>query len=153
MSNTGLEIFDTTLQETNRWLKLAMEYLETDNRHHAFTVLRATLHALRDHIGPEKAVHLGAQLPMLLRGAYYEGWRLAGTPSHDRRAEDFLNHVDSGLRGKLPFDAEDAARATFRVFAQCLDGGEAKILISLLPAEIRVMWPNYFGEGQASVSI
>jgi hypothetical protein len=79
MSKTGLEIFDTTLQETNHYLKRAMEELQTDDRKLAFTALRATLHALRDRIGPANAVHLAAQLPMLLRGAYYEA---GASPRH-----------------------------------------------------------------------
>ena len=68
MSTTGLPVFDTTVQETNLWLKAIMEGLHTDDRHLAYVALRATLHALRDRIGPENAVHLAAQLPMLVRG-------------------------------------------------------------------------------------
>ena len=80
MSTTGLAVFDTTVQETNLWLKGIMEGLHTDDRHLAYLALRATLHALRDRLGPENAVQLAAQLPMLVRGLYYEGWRLAAAP-------------------------------------------------------------------------
>lgn len=70
---TGLDVFDKTVQESNLWLKDIMERLSTSDRHHAYSTLRAVLHALRDRIGAESAAHLGAQLPMLLRGLYYEG--------------------------------------------------------------------------------
>ena len=73
MSTTGLAVFDKTLQETNLWLKELMVRLGTDDREQAYTVLKATLHAVRDRLGPENAAHLGAQLPILLRGVYYEG--------------------------------------------------------------------------------
>ena len=72
---TGLDTFDTTIQESNLWLKDLMEQLGTYDRHHAYSTLRAVLHVLRDCIGPDNAAHLGAQLPMLIRGLYYEGWR------------------------------------------------------------------------------
>jgi uncharacterized protein (DUF2267 family) len=65
MSVTGLEVFDTTLQETNHWLKLMMGELGTDSRQAAFGALRGALHAVRDRIGVNNAVHLGAQMPML----------------------------------------------------------------------------------------
>ncbi len=68
MSPTGFDTFDTTVQETNHWLKIMMSELGTDDRRAAFNALRAALHALRDRVGLENAVHLGAQLPMLRRG-------------------------------------------------------------------------------------
>ena len=37
-----------------------MGELGTDDRRTAFNALRAALHALRDRIGPESAIHLGA---------------------------------------------------------------------------------------------
>ena len=141
MSNTGLEVFDTTLHETNRWLKIMMGELETDDRRLAFTALRATLHALRDRIGPANAVHLGAQLPMLLRGAFYEGWRLAGTPTHERHVDDFLFHIDGNLPPNSHVNAERAARASFVAMTECLDAGEVAKVIQLLPSEIRWLWP------------
>ena len=39
----GLDVFDTTLQHTNLWLKDLMEDLRID-RHPAYKVLSATLH-------------------------------------------------------------------------------------------------------------
>jgi uncharacterized protein (DUF2267 family) len=140
MSKTGLEVFDTTLQETNHWLRLMMAELDSNDRRRAFAALRAGLHALRDRIGAVNAVHLGAQLPMLLRGAYYEGWRLPGS-TRERHAEDYLNHVDSHLPRNSTFDASEVALATFRVLAQCLDPGETRKLRRILPPEIGALWP------------
>ena len=37
--------------------------------------MRSTLQALQDRLPPDEAVHLGAQLPNIVRGAYYEGWK------------------------------------------------------------------------------
>jgi uncharacterized protein (DUF2267 family) len=142
MSRNGLGVFDKTLQETHQWLRAMMEELETDNRRIAFSALRAMLHTLRDRIGPANAVHLGAQLPMLLRGAYYEGWRLVGTPTHERLFEDFLDHVAANLPDTMPVDAGEVSRAGFAVLADMLDAGEFEKLIQLLPAEIRMLRPE-----------
>jgi uncharacterized protein (DUF2267 family) len=153
MSRTGLQVFDTTLQETNHWLKRVMEELETDDRKFAFAALRATLHALRDLIGPGNAVHLGAQLPMLLRGAYYEGWRLSETPTHERHLDGFLAHVDANLPRNAQVASGEAARAAFGVLLECLDGGEADKLMRLLPMEIRSLSTGDFDESQHQLAI
>jgi uncharacterized protein (DUF2267 family) len=142
MSRSGLDVFDTTVQETHRWLKIVMEVLETDNRRMAFAVLRAVLHALRDRIGPANAVHLGAQLPMLLRGAYYEGWHVAGTPTRERHLGPFLEHIGRNLE-KWPIEPAEAARAAFVALAERLDAGEVAKVIGMLPLEIRALWPDY----------
>ena len=143
MSTHGLNIFDTTIQETNHWLKLMMEQLGTSSRRQAFNALRAGLHVLRDRIGPVHAVQLGAQLPMLLRGAYYEGWRISETPSHERRIEDYLDRVDASLPRNTNIDGYEATRATFTVLSQCIDEGEIDKVLRILPSELRVLWPAH----------
>lgn len=142
MSTTGLSVFDRTLQETNAWLKVVMGDLKTDDRERAYGALKAGLHALRDRIGPENAVHLGAQLPLLVRGAYYEGWHMAGTPTKERHLQAFLEHVRNGLPKGSEDDPETAARATFGVLRQRLDPGEFNKLIRILPPELRELWPT-----------
>ncbi len=141
MTATGLEVFDTTLQATNHWLNLMMLELETDDRRLAFKALRGVFHALRDRVGPVNATHLGAQLPMLLRGAYYENWHPAGTPTRERHLEDFLDHVAA----ELP-DCEvgpgEAMQAALAVMAQCLDRGEMIKLRHMLPHEALNLWPK-----------
>jgi uncharacterized protein (DUF2267 family) len=145
MSKTGLDVFDTTLQETNHWLRIVMEELETDNRRLAFAVLRAVLHALRDRIGSVNAVHLAAQLPMLLRGAFYEGWRPGAKPRRGRHLDAFLANVASGLNGRWPVDAEEASRAGFVALAEQVERNEVLKLMNMLPPEIRQLWPANAG--------
>lgn len=142
MSTTGLEVFDKTLQETNRWLKLMMGELGTENRSVAFAALRASLHALRDRVGADNAVHLGAQMPMLLRGAYYESWRPAATPTRERRLGEFIEHVQSELPKDSSVNPAEAARACFSAMSQCLDSGEMLKLRGILPHEILNLWPD-----------
>ena len=64
ISTSGVAALDHTVQETKRRLRAVAEQLHFEDRHHAYLALRAVLHALRDRLPPEVAVHLGAQLPM-----------------------------------------------------------------------------------------
>lgn len=140
MTMTGLPGFDTTVHETNQWLRSLMSRLETDDRRLAYAALRSTLHALRDRLGVENAAHLSAQLPMLVRGLYYEGWRPGKPMVKERHKEQFLQHIAGELdAAKMPLDAEDAATAVFDVMAERLDPGEVVKMLGLLPAELREM--------------
>ncbi len=138
---TGTDVFDKTLQETNLWLKDLMQRINTEDRHLAYRILSTTLHAIRDRIGPENAVHLAAQLPMLIRGFYYEGWRPAGTPSKERHANDFLERVRKELDRGAEMDVDQAVRAVFEVMCDKLDSGEVEKLIRIFPEDLRKLWP------------
>jgi uncharacterized protein (DUF2267 family) len=138
---TGLDVFDTTLKETNLWLKELMERLGTYDRHHAYSTLRAVLHALRDRIGPENAAHLSAQLPMLVRGIFYEGWDPTGKPTKERHEVEFIAHVGRELPRADEGEVEDGICAVFGLLAQKLDFGEAIKVAGVLPKELRELWP------------
>lgn len=75
-----VSVIDRTVAKTYEWLERLCRELETDDRQHAYMTLRAVLHAMRDRIGPEVSVHLAAQLPLLVRGIFYEGWDPSRTP-------------------------------------------------------------------------
>jgi uncharacterized protein (DUF2267 family) len=140
MSQTGLAAFDSTVQTTNVWLHEIMEQLGWADQHRAYHALRAVLHALRDRLPVDQATALGAQLPMLVRGFYYEGWHPSGKPLKERKKEEFLAHIAAAFQDGAYLDPEEVARAVFRVLARHVSGGEIADVMSLLPAEIRSLW-------------
>lgn len=140
MSMTGLEVFDTTLQKTNEWLHEIMDELAIEERHAAYVALRGTLHVLRDRLPLEEAAHLGAQLPMLVRGFYYEGWRPVREPVKIHR-EEFVLRVEEQLTGGLEEDAEAVVRAVFQVLSRKISRGEIEQVEQTLPNDLRDLWP------------
>lgn len=52
------------------------------------------LHCLRDRLSVDQAAHLSAQLPLLVRGIYYESYHPAGKPEKVRSRAEFLEHVN-----------------------------------------------------------
>ncbi|MGE0823791.1 MAG: DUF2267 domain-containing protein [Candidatus Binatia bacterium] len=142
MSTTGLEAFDATLQKTHLWLNDIMDELACEgDRHGAYIALRAVLHALRDHLTIEEATDLGAQLPMLIRGLYYEGWRPTGKPVKERQKEAFLAHIRHAFTDNETINVENVARAVFRVLARHVTAGEIADVKHQLPAALRALWP------------
>lgn len=140
---TGLDVFDATLQKTNQWLnKIEQRESIGGNRNRSYLVLRGTLHALRDELNPNEAVHLGAQLPMLIRGFYYEGWNPAKTPVKDRDREAFLKRVEGLLMAAGGVNPERAVRAVFDVMNEEMDPGELVQVRKLLPHNVRTLWPE-----------
>jgi uncharacterized protein (DUF2267 family) len=142
MSMTGLEVFDSTLQKTNEWLDEVMSELVIEQRKTGYAALRATLHALRDRLPMEEAVHLGAQLPMLVRGFYYEGWRPVQELIKMHR-EEFLLRVEEQLTGGASeFDPEVVVRAIFQILSRRISRGEIEQVEQTLPKDLRDLWPE-----------
>ncbi len=142
MSFTGLDVFDRTIQLTNIWLKELMEKLGTDDRHRAYLALRSVLHALRDRLTVEEAADLAAQLPMLIRGIYYEGYHPADKPLKERHREEFLAHIREQFRKDPEVDAEAIVRAVFALLDEKITRGEIEDVRHALPRHIRELWPE-----------
>ena len=140
-TTTHVEALDRAMHSANVWLKEIKGELGTDDAHRAYQALRTTLHALRDRLPPEEATHLGAQLPLLVRGVYYDGWKLAGKPVTIRKKEEFLEWVRSEVADPA-FDPEAAARAVFRVLDRRVTAGEVADVRHALPQAIRELWPK-----------
>jgi uncharacterized protein (DUF2267 family) len=141
--STGLDTFDKTVQESNIWLKDIMDRLDTEDRHRAYSHLRAVLHALRDRIGPESAAHLGAQLPMLLRGLFYESWDPTHKPTKERHEEEFLARIGRELPRAEAGEAEQGALAVLDVLSKHVDRGAAVKIAGMFPQELRRFWPAF----------
>ena len=141
MSATGLAVFDTTIQKTHVWLDDIMREMQwSDERQRAYLALRSVLHALRDRLTMEETLDLGAQLPMLVRGFYYEGWKPLDTPRKERHKEEFLAHIKQAFRNDDRMDPEQITRAVFRVLARRVNEGEIQDIQRILPAELRELW-------------
>ena len=135
-----VDAFQITLQKTGEWLRDIRQLLEWESDQRAYLALRAVLHTLRDRLPVVEAVHLGSQLPMLVRGFYYEGWRPHGKPLKERHKEEFLAHVAAAFRVDFDADSEDVTQGVCQVLAKHLTGGEIEHVKSSLPAEIRSLW-------------
>jgi uncharacterized protein (DUF2267 family) len=145
MSGRGLSVFDETLQLTNIWLKELMVELGWEDRHRAYLGLRLVLQAIRDHLAVDEAVHLGAQLPMLVRGFYYEGWRPSRTPDRNRNVDAFLHRIEDGFRqgpGDEYIDPAELVAAVFAVLRRRISAGEFDQVLHALPKAIRKLAPE-----------
>jgi uncharacterized protein (DUF2267 family) len=141
MSVMDIAAFQSTLQTTNGWLNELTAEMGRDDSQQAYRVLRAVLVALRDRLTVEEATDLGAQLPMLIRGFYYEGWNPSKTPTGERDQLSFLNRVAENL---LPVDGDPArvTRAVFKVVESHITAGEIAHVKSNLPSDVQTLWPS-----------
>jgi uncharacterized protein (DUF2267 family) len=127
-----------TLQE---WLKELQTEGELADEAAAYAILRSVLHQLRDRLTLEEGVDLGAQLPLIVRGLYFEGWRPRAVPRKVRSKEKFLDELSKDI---LPhtYPVEWAVSTVFALLARHCDPGEISDVIGQLPAEIKELWPE-----------
>lgn len=138
---TAHDVFSATLHKSELWVGEVMRELGSADAQQAYAALRATLHVLRDRLSVEEAAQLAAQLPMLIRGLYYEGWRPRARAERIRHMDEFESLVrDEAGR---PFSAPmcEVIRAVFRVLARHVSAGEIADVIGALPRDLQNQWP------------
>ncbi len=141
MSTVGLESIDHTVQLTHLWINDLDTRLGWENKHRSYRLLRSVLQALRDWLPVNEAVKLGAQLPALLRGIYYEHWRPATTPVKERHKVDFIARIDDAFKTDPIIVTSDAVTAVFELLSDKIAAGEIADVRHVLPADLRALWP------------
>jgi uncharacterized protein (DUF2267 family) len=142
MSAIGLEGIDQAVQQTHIWINEVESRLGWDSKPRAYRLLRAVLHALRDHLQVNEAADLGAQLPLLIRGLYYEQWQPAKTPLKERDLKSFLDRIDAAFNPDPIEDTAQAASAVLALLSDKVSAGEIDDVQNALPKAIRVLWPG-----------
>lgn len=128
MAHHTLDIIEHFSQDTYKWLYEIADGLDRPQvLNAACHALRAVLHTLRDTLVPDEAMDLGAQLPTLIRGIYYENYKLSGRPIVHRHEADFLQAIAASLEGGTApeLDSKLSASTVFAPPAGHISAGEA----------------------------
>jgi uncharacterized protein (DUF2267 family) len=139
MSLASVDSIERTVHKTNEWLHELESELGVEDPAYAWRSLRAYLQVLRDRLTIDEGAHLAAELPQLLRGAFYEGFDPGRQPERIRDRETFLKRLAD--RAQLD-DIDEAARvaaAVTRVMRRKIAPDEVDDALAQLPAEIRTL--------------
>jgi uncharacterized protein (DUF2267 family) len=127
--------------ETEAWIDDFMRLLGWHDRDKVYAALVAALHAIRDCVPWDEAVQVGAYLPPLLRGMYYEGWHPTSRSLPLKGRGLFLERIHDALHQEPGTDPELVARAVFSVLAQRLPASELEDIKTVTPKALHAFWP------------
>jgi uncharacterized protein (DUF2267 family)/CBS domain-containing protein len=140
MSANGLATFDRSIHATNLWLKEISNEIGSDRRL-AWRVLGVVLRVLRDRLPVDDAAHFAAQLPLVIRGAFYEQYRPVLQPDGIRSRAEFVARVAGSFEGGAsPVNLEKAIMAVFSAVQRHVGEAETAKVRHALPEDIRMLW-------------
>jgi uncharacterized protein (DUF2267 family) len=142
MTHTGISNFTQAAQQAQQWVNELAEDLNWDNRR-AYRLLRSVLHAVRDGLSPAEMTDLSAQLPVLVRGIYFEGWQPRESRAWERNKDDFVTRVTVDFADDLPGDADAAIAAVFRLLDRHISQGEIAQVRNSMRKSLRHLWPAH----------
>ena len=138
---TAIENLTSAASAAEDWIDDLMRRLGWHDRQRVYLALLATLHALRDCLGRDEAVYLGAQLPALLRGLCYEGWRPSARATGRTRSA-FLERIHDGVHRDPAIDPEQVARAVMAQLSARLPAAELEDAKAATPRALHNLWPS-----------
>jgi uncharacterized protein (DUF2267 family) len=130
------EVIEKTLEETNHVLSLVENhYGWKGQRNQSYEAVRVILHVLRDRMTIDQVALFSNQLPLLMRGVYYEGWK----PSADAvqtSGQGFVEQVREKYFQSTTEDIEDLISVVFGALIDCMDPEGAEIIKRELPEDV-----------------
>lgn len=135
-------VFEPYLDTGRRWLAQLRDSLDLppSEEPRALHALRAGLHAIRDRLPAAEVVDLGAQLPTVIRGIYYDGWTLRNDPSRIRDRAAWIAHVKQELSPDPRLTPTEVLRAVIQLLAAHVSPGEIDDVVATLPRPIATLW-------------
>ncbi|WP_446214170.1 DUF2267 domain-containing protein [Micromonospora sp. IBSANI012] len=134
--------FESSLEKTNIILKdIEQAYgWPKEQRNQSYCALRTVLHLLRDRMPVQESVEFSAQLPVLVRGIYFDGWKPMDVPIKLNR-DDFLLEV----RRHFPYDVEGGTERVVQVVLDALSRhvtqGQWDDVKDTMPSDLQRMMP------------
>jgi len=136
---THIRDLERSLQRTNHFIHELQTNLGWDDEQRVYTALRATLQQLRNRLTIEEATDFAAQLPLILKGVFYDGWNPSKTPEKiDKTA--FLNRIHAHLNNNPNINPDLTVRIIFLTLKDHITGGEIDHVRNVLPKDIASLW-------------
>ncbi|MBI3298243.1 MAG: DUF2267 domain-containing protein [Elusimicrobia bacterium] len=129
-------VFNPVIQKAGLWLKDIQETSGLRSRAEAYSAMRAVLHALRDCLPPRSAADLAAQMPILVKGVFFDGWEARAKPDRLSR-DEFMERIRLGLRGYPRLDPALALTAVMDALYRHVSRGELDSVRAILPRGVR----------------
>lgn len=140
MTQTGIGSIDQAPQVVAEWLREIREPLGWEENGRAYLLLRTTLHAVRDWLPMGEATDLAAQLPLLVRGFYFDGWKPSKTPAKPHNKQEFVARVTDKFVKEPLEDPEKAIAAVLAVLKRHVTDGEIEDVVQAMPKPLRELW-------------
>lgn len=138
--NTTISSFTQAANQAQQWVnELSGELGWSERRAHR--LLRSVLHTLRDWLTEAEMADLSAQLPTLVRGIYFEGWKPLDAPARARRKVDFIERIQRDMSNDPLDDPDRAIAAVFQLLDRHLDEGEIEQARNSMKEALRKLWP------------
>jgi uncharacterized protein (DUF2267 family) len=131
-----MSVFEHAVQTADVWIRDMMRELGTNDPKQAYHALATALQTLRDRLGVDEAVQLGAQLPLIIRGLFFEAWHQASTPVPARRPQELTELFSEKVGKGCGVDAERALAAMFELLRRHVSPGELGSLAHVLPPSL-----------------
>ena len=106
-------------------------------------MVQAVLHALRNCLGIPESLQVIAQLPMMIKAVYVNGWSIQTNTKKISDLPAFITEVrrqdGKPVTNDLGNDAEaeHAVKSVFRVLSLYLSDGEFNDIIAVLPLPLK----------------
>ena len=142
MSATGLEVLDRTWHKTHEWVNDLRDRLGWSSDRDALRLLRATLHQIRDRVHVNETAQLSAQLPIMIRGMFFEGWQPHLVPLPGRRAGDFISAIEHHVGDMMEFRGQQDIITVLKLLNARISPGQINDIRGNLPEDIRALWPE-----------
>ena len=142
MSAQGLEVIDHTAHLTHEWINELASRLDWSSKRSALRLMRVTLQHVRDHLRPNELAQLSAQLPLLIRGMFFEGWVPKYTPIKERTAAAFTGVIGAQMDTAEEYRGADDITCVFDLLNARLSAGEIQDVRASLSEDIRALWPE-----------
>lgn len=135
-------ILEDNIHQTMDWIYAIEEacHWDVDNQKKAFAALRAVLHEFRDLLPLESAARLSAQLPLVIRGIFFENWHPRFIPTQEIKKEVFLSAIAETLYPYSDVDVEETTKGVLQVLGEKLPLGELEDIIQDMSKEIQELY-------------
>lgn len=145
MAKQRFTSLDKSTQKTKEWLHNIQDELGWEDENMVYLATRSVLQTLRDRLPVEEAIEFADELPMVMKGMFYEGYSPSGKPDKIKNREEFFSRVQEKSSNQ-PIKSEDATKAVFHQLERKLGGGgEINQVKGNLPKDLQRLWSSSEG--------
>jgi len=140
VGSEGLDVIEHSVHLAHDWVNELTGRLDWSSKRSALRLMRVTMHHIRDHLPVDELAQFSAQLPVLVRGFFFEGWVPKRTPIKERHEYEFIAYIDEQMADTEEYRGREDIKCVFDLLNARLSRGEIEDVRACLPVDLRDIW-------------